>query len=135
MDNQFIKENFLTRSIAERIVNAGFNEHCFGNYVKRTLHKTSSISFRFSNDDLDDRDEILFPAPTFQQALKFLRDKHRICITEDLTKLDFTFMCTYLGNKPFLTIGYGRTYEEGLNMAIDKALDIEFIKAEIAKLL
>jgi hypothetical protein len=68
--NEFIREQFVTKEIAQQLHDMGYSEDCFGYYYSTIL-----IISTLSNYELD-KHNLGIAAPLWQQVIDWLREKH-----------------------------------------------------------
>lgn len=73
------EEQFVTYKIALKLKNLGFNDDCFGGYDK-DKDLINLLSNPFETSPLSRYPKII-KAPLWQQAVKWIREKHNIDIT------------------------------------------------------
>ena len=69
-----IKEAYVSFNVAKLLKEKGFDEPTWTCYIE---HKISHYDYTSSNSELIDG---VISAPTLQMAMKWLREKHNICI-------------------------------------------------------
>jgi hypothetical protein len=74
--NEFLREQFVTKEIAQQLRDVGYNEECFGYYQNAEL-----IINALSNYELD-KHNLGISAPLWQQVIDWLREKHNLRIFE-----------------------------------------------------
>lgn len=134
-----MKDQFVTYEIAKKLKELGFNEECLAAYMKSPKHlikeqgdfglRTHGNPFGFDigsvfNDKLKDQNAA---TPLWQQAIDWLREKHKIEIAQNpsirLQKGWFQFDVTQ--SKPHLEdFTSAKTYNEARETAILKALEL-----------
>lgn len=122
-----MKNQFVTYEIAKALEELGFNDPCIKYYGKysETLFDLSKGNEKVCNEQFgNDRGEIWFSAPLWQQAIDWLREKHRIEIAQDLTELDdYVFVYTKYRVQPPIYLSSGK-YCKAREEAILKAIEI-----------
>jgi hypothetical protein len=80
-----MKKQFVTYAIALKLKKLRFNEKCLGGYNGQTL--VHEIYFSCKNSDEWYKANYMATAPLWQQVFDWLREKHNIVITPDVSVL------------------------------------------------
>jgi hypothetical protein len=72
--NEFLREQFVTKELAQQLQDMGYSEECFGYYQNAEL-----IINALSNYELN-KHRLGIPAPLWQQVIDWLREKRNIHI-------------------------------------------------------
>jgi hypothetical protein len=72
--NEFLREQFVTKEVAQQLRDVGYSEDCFGYYQNAEL-----IINALSNYELD-KHNLGISAPLWQQVIDWLREKHDLHI-------------------------------------------------------
>lgn len=76
-----MEKEFVTYEIAKRLKELEFTtKDTFAFWVERTVREKTFIRLSFGISDRDDRDEVLFIAPLWQQVIDWLRIEHELII-------------------------------------------------------
>ena len=108
-----MKEQFATYEIAYKLKELGFDEPCFSYYTKEGL-----IKIYHQSDIYPD----FIPAPLYQQAFRWFREKYRL----------YPIIDSFVGVKGVVKFFYKlpmydetfNTYEEAESACLDKLIEI-----------
>lgn len=117
-----MKNLFVPYEIALLAKNNGFNEPSFGVFVEQTWGN-GDIRFLLEGEVMDDNEEILFPAPLYQQLIDWFRIEHDILIwVETATYVNMFNYRYYIETYDNKAEGMKtNNYYKALNDAIKKA--------------
>lgn len=80
-----MKDQFVTYEIAKRLKELGFNEECIAGYYGFAPPQTEPMFFMYNSSRWQAGQEIytaqICSAPLWQQAIDWLREKHRFHVT------------------------------------------------------
>jgi len=124
-----MEKEFVTYEIALELKKLGFDEPCFGNYVKLTATQTTF----FVNDVVDEIDRetplhenLITKAPTFSQVFRWFREKYDLNYEISYAGKKgeyYAFVNEYVygnnGNSPSIF-----TYEEAESACLQKLIEI-----------
>lgn len=117
-----MKNLFVPYEIALLAKKNGFNEPSFGVFVEQTWGN-GDIRFLLEGEVMDDNEEILFPAPLYQQLIDWFRIEHDILIwVETATYVNMFNYRYYIETYDNKAEGMKtNNYYKALNDAIKKA--------------
>ncbi len=121
-------ELFVSYETAKLLKEKGFDKSCFGGYY--LYQNTPDLCIYQDENEFSDAKEIILQAPLYQQAIDWLREKHKIFIMPTILTLD-TKLPTYKtgifgmkkGDEP-ATADWSEDYYETTNKAIIEALKL-----------
>jgi|LauGreDrversion4_2_1035121.scaffolds.fasta_scaffold192305_4 hypothetical protein len=120
MENQFVGYNE-----AKQLSELGFSEQCFAGYLKE--EKTLWIGYVSSQGGEQFNREYHILAPTYYQAVKFIRDKYNLCYAIDPYDdgtYDYTIFNPYITDEEDFEEGPYKTYEEAEQACLVKLIVI-----------
>jgi hypothetical protein len=124
-----IEKEFVPYEEALELNPLGFDEPCFGNYVKLTETQNTF----FMNDVVSEIDRetplhesLITKAPTFSQSFRFFREKYKLVfnfISYSIVKpREYHWSITW--NDEAKASGIVKTYEEAEQACLDKLIEI-----------
>ncbi len=127
---------FVSNQIAKQLKEKGFDEPCLAYYSGSDLedktlytHTTFSIGSSIHRNGIEGFDKsYTFSAPLYQQAIDWLREKHKLFIILNCTNTKYpngNWECEVSRNndREYGHFGF-ETHHEALNKAIDEALKL-----------
>lgn len=131
-----MKELFVTYEIAIAFKRLGFDDPCFGHYLDGSINifYSSSINERTNSNNPVSKRNLDCVAPTWNQALKWLRDKYKIYVTistnylmvsDDIIRIDWEYYISSDKDDDIVsTWSSHETYDEALKDGLIRALKL-----------
>ena len=131
-----MEKEFTTYTQALALKELGFDEPCFGSYVRGNEYKDWTLYFKGGTFFAKDYPEFI-TVPLYQQTFRWFREKHNLCgevYTVNMGAIDYTFQIRDLYSEDIKHnnfeantggyIGTFLTYEEAESVCLDKLIEI-----------
>lgn len=122
-----ITEDYCSYEVAKLLKEKGFyTPYCYSYYFPEIKSKTPCITNRVIHTDEDK-----YLAPTFQMAMKWLREVHKLPINiwydkEEDTPDDEVWTSEIAVGNPYILVGSFASYEEAVEAALKYCLENKF---------
>jgi hypothetical protein len=118
-----IKEDYVSYEVAKLLKDKGFDCGCIGYYVD---YEPNDVHYSFCGETNSTWESRCCSAPTLQMTMKWLREKHNVCIIPSLYDGKGGFYCfVYTNNYRSVKVLNRRcnTYESACENAIKYCLE------------
>ena len=118
-----VKEDYVSYEVAKLLKDKGFDCECIGYYVD---YEPNDVHYSFCGETNSTWELRCCSAPTLQMAMKWLREKHNVCIIPSLYDGEGRFYCfIYTKNYRVVKVLHKKcdTYESACEYAIKHCLN------------